>query len=412
MPKLQFTRPNTRAGDGARPTGNSHARAAAMVDARPTASVNPQGARAPDSEGAAAEVPAGSAADAQLPPQPDAQHPPQPDTQHAPQGAPRRSALTWAATAAIVLLLAAALANLLVGATGIPLDRGLAALTGTGSPDDTALIMGVRLPRTLLAALVGVNLAVAGLLAQTLTRNPLASAQTFGINAGAALAVVLATVAWGLGGTVGTVAAFVGALAAGALMWLISTLGRFTVVGLALAGMTLQISLTAIVQAILVMNNETQSAVFWLAGSVTGGEWPDVRLIAPFSIAVTAAVVILRRRIALLALDTTTGRALGTRPEVTGGVVSILITLLAGSAVAVAGPIGFVGLVVPHIAKRLVGGGFGSALTLCIVGGPLLLVSADLLARLVAFPAETPVGIITAVCGTPVFLALVLRRAS
>lgn len=320
--------------------------------------------------------------------------------------------LMWATIAGAVLLAITAAASLLVGATGMPVGRVLSVVSGSGTAEDTALVLGVRLPRILLAALVGLNLAVAGLLAQTLTRNPLASAQTFGINAGAALAVVLATVSWGLGATIGTLAAFVGALATGALMWALSTLGRFTVVGLALAGMTLQILLTAMVQAILVMNNATEAAVFWLAGSVTGGEWSDVRLLLPFSVLVTAVVIAFRGRIALLALDTTTSRALGARPEVVGGLTSILITLLAGSAVAVAGPIGFVGLVVPHIARRIVGDSFGSTLTLSIVGGPLLLVSADLLARIVAFPAETPVGIITAVCGTPVFLALVMRRAA
>lgn len=320
--------------------------------------------------------------------------------------------VVWAAAVGGLLLVVAAVGSLLIGATSMPPERVFAVLTGTRSSGDAALIVGVRLPRVVLAGLVGLHLAVAGLLAQTLTRNPLASAQTFGINAGAAVAVVLATVAWGLGSTVGTVAAFAGALATGGLMWALSVLGRFTIVGLALAGMTLQILLTAVIQAILVMQDATEAAVFWLAGSVTGGQWSDVRLLIPFSVVVTLAVAALRGRIALLALDTTTSHALGTRPEIIGGLTAVLITLLAGSAVAVAGPIGFVGLVVPHIARRLVGGGFGSTLALCVVGGPLLLVTADLLARIVAFPAETPVGIVTALCGAPVFLALVLRRTT
>lgn len=309
-------------------------------------------------------------------------------------------------------MVVACIVSLLVGATGMSLDRVLAVLTGGGTPADHSLVVGVRLPRVLVAALAGLNLAVAGLLAQTLTRNPLASASTFGINAGAAVAVVVATIGLGLGSVVGTTAAFLGALATGVLMWVLSALGRFTVVGLALAGMTLQILLSAVVQAVLVMENETEQAVFWLAGSVTGAQWHDVRLLLPFSVVAVLAVVAARGRIALLALDTATSRSLGARPELVGGVVALLITLLAGSAVAVAGPIGFVGLVVPHIARRLVGGGFDATLALCIVGGPLLLTAADVIAKLVAFPLETPVGIVTAVCGAPVFLYLVLRRAA
>lgn len=302
------------------------------------------------------------------------------------------------ALAGLMLLAVVAVAGLGVGATGISWSV------------EGSLLLDVRLPRVLLGILVGANLAVAGLLAQTLTRNPLASASTFGINAGAAVAIVVATIALPSLAGVHTVAAFAGAGAVGMVMWALSATPAVTTVGLALAGMTIQVMLAAVVQAILIMNNSTQDIVFWLAGSITGGQWSDVRLILPFTLAGSLVAALGARHFGLLALDATTGRALGQSPKRVAGTAAILIMLLAGSAVAVAGPIGFIGLIVPHLARRLAGDGFGRLLALCLVGGPLLLTAADLVAKLVAFPAETPAGIITALIGAPLFVALAVRQ--
>jgi iron complex transport system permease protein len=315
----------------------------------------------------------------------------------------RRRGRTLAITlAAAALLVVVAAAGLGVGATGFGYGDG-----GASSRD---MLLDVRLPRVLLAALVGLSLAIAGLLAQTLTRNPLASAQTFGINAGAAVAIVTATIAFPVLGGFGTVAAFIGAAAVGLVMWALSTSGRVTVVGLALAGMTLQIMLSAVVQAILIMNNASQDIVFWLAGSVTGADWADIRLILPFAVAGCLAALLGSRQFGLLALDPTTATALGQHTARSSGLAALIVIVLAGASVAVAGPIGFVGLIVPHIARRLVGAGFAVRLVLCLVLGPLLLVSADLVARLIAFPKETPAGIVTALIGAPVFLVLAIRQ--
>ncbi|MDG4797078.1 iron ABC transporter permease [Micromonospora sp. WMMD1082] len=322
---------------------------------------------------------------------------------------PRRAPAAVAIAGGLLLLLVVGVVSLGTGPTGIGWSRAIAALLDDEPSRLRSLVVDVRLPRALLAVLVGGSLAVAGLLAQALTRNPLASPQTFGINAGAAVAIVTATIAFPNLGALGTVAALVGAAVVGAIMWALSTTGAVTIVGLALAGMTMQIVLSALVQAILIMNNSTHDIVFWLAGSVTGAQWDDVALLAPATAIGCAAALVGSRSFALLALDTTTAASLGQRPARAAGAAATIVVVLAGTAVAVAGPIGFIGLIVPHIARRLVGPRFVTQLVACLVLGPLLLLSADVLARLVAFPAETPAGIVTALLGAPVFLILAIR---
>ncbi|WP_395677164.1 FecCD family ABC transporter permease [Inquilinus sp.] len=311
----------------------------------------------------------------------------------------------------IVLLVVILAAGLTVGASGISLQRFLGVLFTAEQSTDRALVFDVRLPRMALTALVGANLAVAGVLIQTLTRNPLASPQTFGINAGASLAIVVGLVmlpGLGVWGTVGP--AFAGALAVGAIMWALSLSGAVTAMKLALAGVSLQLTIAALVQAVLLANNTAQDIVYWLAGSVSGAHWAKVAVVVPFAVLGCSIAIIGGRHFGLLALDTTTGQSLGQNARRVGALASVLIVILAGSAVATCGPIGFVGLIVPHIARRLVGDDQRWVLILSVIGGPLLLASADLIGRLVAYPAELPVGIVTALIGAPAFLIIAVRQ--
>ncbi|GAB3600554.1 Fe(3+) dicitrate ABC transporter permease FecD [Microbacterium tumbae] len=321
-----------------------------------------------------------------------------------------RPALPWVALAtAAAAVLVVGFVSLGIGPTGIGWDGVARALLDDEPSRLRGLVADVRLPRAVLAALIGCALAVAGLLAQALTRNPLASPQTFGINAGAAVAIVMATIAFPALGGFSTAAALLGAGAVGLIMWALSASGSVTIVGLALAGMTMQIVLSALVQAILIMNNSTQDVVFWLAGSITGAQWGDVALLAPTVAIGVSAAFAGARSFALLSLDAATATSLGQRPIRVAGTAAIIVVVLAGASVAVAGPIGFIGLIVPHIARQIVGARFRAQLLACAVLGPLLLLSADVLARLIAFPTETPAGIVTALLGAPVFLFLAIR---
>lgn len=327
---------------------------------------------------------------------------------------PARARAVVVVVAITASLLLSAAVSVGVGSTGIDPVGAVRALL---SPDEStlrALILDTRVPRTMLAALIGCALAVAGLLAQTATRNPLASAQTFGINAGAAAGIVISALvapAWvARDAPLGfTGAALAGAAVVGVVMWALSTSGAVSVVGLALAGTTIQIVLTSIVQAVLILQSTTQDLVFWMAGSVTGAQWSDVLLLLPAVVLGLAVSVLGARPFAALALDAETAASLGHRPRAGGGIAMAVVVVLAGTSVAAAGPIGFLGVVVPHLARFIVGAGFGAALATCAVLGPLVLVGADLLGRLLAFPSETPTGIVTAVLGAPVFLVLVIR---
>lgn len=321
----------------------------------------------------------------------------------------RRTHPVIAVVASLAALLAVIVVSLGIGPTGIGWTSLMTAVFGDEPDRLRSLIVDVRLPRAVLAVLVGCALAVAGLLAQALTRNPLASPQTFGINAGAAVAIVTATIAFPGFSAFGTVAALAGATIVGTIMWALSATGSVTVVGLALAGMTIQIVLSALVQAILIMNNSTQDLVFWLAGSITGAQWGDVAILAPAVIIGLGAAFVGARSFALLSLDRATARSLGQHSARISGAAAVIVVILAAAAVAVVGPIGFVGLIVPHIARRVVGPRFATQLIACAVLGPLLLLVADVLARLIAFPTETPAGIVTALLGAPVFLMLAVR---
>ncbi len=317
---------------------------------------------------------------------------------------------------ALGCLLLAALAVVIVaavsfGVSELPVFRALSLFVSPDGSPDSALVWDVRLPRALLAVLVGANLAVAGVLIQTLTRNPLASPQTFGINAGASLVIVLCLIALPELKGAGTVwPAFAGAAAVGLAMWALSVSGAMNDMKLALAGISIQLVLAALVQAILIANNAAQDIVYWLAGSINGAQWDKVWIILPFSILGGGTALLAGRHFGVLALDDTTGVSLGQNARRVGGLAAALIVVLAGSAVAVSGPIGFIGLLVPHIIRRLVGGDQFTLIALSAIAGPLLLNAADLAGRIAAFPSEMPVGIVTALVGAPAFLLILWRQ--
>jgi len=311
----------------------------------------------------------------------------------------------------IAVLAAVIVAAVSFGVSELPVLRALSLLLSPDGSPDSALVWDVRLPRALLAIMVGANLAVAGVLIQTLTRNPLASPQTFGFNAGASLIIVLCLIALPELKGAGTVwPAFAGAAAVGLAMWALSVSGAMNDMKLALAGISIQLVLSALVQAILIANNAAQDIVYWLAGSINGAQWEKVWIILPFTLLGGGAALLSGRHFGVLALDETTGLSLGQNARRVGGLAAFLIVVLAGSAVAVSGPIGFIGLLVPHIIRRLVGGDQLTLIALSAIAGPLLLNAADLVGRIAAFPSEMPVGIVTALVGAPAFLLILWRQ--
>lgn len=315
--------------------------------------------------------------------------------------------MTAALLGLLLLLLVVAIS---FGVSSLPLLRAFGLLLLPDGSPDSSLVWEVRLPRAVLGSLVGANLAVAGVLIQTLTRNSLASPQTFGINAGASLSIVVCLIALpGMRGA-GTVwPAFAGAAAVGFAMWSLSLSRTMTDLKLALAGITIQLVLSALVQAILISNNAAQDVIYWLAGSTNGAQWSKVSIVLPFSIIGIGIALFAARHFGVLALDETTSTSLGQNSRRVGGLAACLVVVLAGSAVSVSGPIGFIGLLVPHMVRRIAGGDHLNLIVFSTVGGALLLNVADILARTAAFPAEIPVGIVTALIGAPAFLLILWR---
>ena len=286
------------------------------------------------------------------------------------------------------------------------------ALTYQAQDKNHLYIQTLRLPRTLTACLIGMLLALAGLLTQLATKNPLASPHVFGINAGASLAVVFGLLAVAELSIFGSMLfAFAGAAAGALLVWSLTGNEHKQYVRLALAGITVHFLLASLTESLIILNQySTESMIFWLVGSVNQAGWPEVRMILPFFLGSLLLLGVMLPSFRLLLIDDEVATGLGQRVAVVRGIAMLLVLLMAGSAVAVCGPIGFVCLIVPHIARALGGSRLGVLVPLTALLGGSLLVYADLLSRMIAFPFESPVGIVTAVIGGPFFVYLARRK--
>ncbi|MEY9212408.1 iron ABC transporter permease [Thermobifida halotolerans] len=323
-------------------------------------------------------------------------------------GTARTTLLLGGAAAALA---GALLLSLAVGSKPTAPDQVWAALTGTADPHTTAVVES-RHPRTALGVLAGAALALAGLLMQGITRNPLADPGLLGVNAGAAAAVVTATAILGPASTAATVWwALPGALAAGLVAYSVG--GRESgggTVRLVLAGAVVSAVLTAYVQAVsLNMPEVFDSYRYWVVGSLAGRGFDAAVAVLPFVAVGALLALLLAGGLNALALGEETATSLGANPVLvrSGGLVAA--TLLAAGATAAAGPIAFVGLAVPHVVRALVGGDFRHQVPLALLAGPALLLLADVVGRFVLRPTELMVGVVTAFVGAP-FLFYAVRR--
>lgn len=312
-------------------------------------------------------------------------------------------------------LTASAILGVLVGA--VPLDPGdvLAALGGGADAPTTAIIRDLRLPRVVAAALVGGALGVAGALLQGLLRNPLADPYVTGTSAGAALGSV-AAVAAGAPPLVAPIAAFAGALGSVAVIWRLARVGgRTTVLTVLLAGIVISSFAGAVVTLLIVASDRLalrlRAVLDILVGGVTSRS--PAELLVALAIVAGASVwaLALARRLDAYAFGEETAATLGVDTEATTRSVLAVTALLTGAAVALAGLVSFVGLVIPHALRPLVGARHVVLVPACLLGGAAALVLADLGARVALAPAELPVGVVTGLVGAPFFL-LVLARAT
>src|SRR6516164_3129815 len=324
--------------------------------------------------------------------------------------------------AAAVVLIAAALVSVLVGAANLnPLATAAALvdkipfvhLPTSLSAVDQAVLFQIRLPRIVTGALVGGLLSVAGAGYQGVFRNPLVDSGMLGASAGAGLGATLAIVYLSsLGPAAVPVAAFAGSLAGVMIAYLSGAVASSGTATLLLTGVAVGLFLTA-VQTYLMQRSaqDLQQIYFWLLGSLSGATWQQAAEILPYA-AVSVTIVLLHgRHLDVLSVGDEEARALGVRPARVRLVVIAASALAAASAVAVSGLIGFVGIVVPHVVRRLAVPSYRLVLPLSLLTGAGFLVLADTLARTVEAPAELPIGVVTALVGSPVFVWILRTTA-
>lgn len=322
----------------------------------------------------------------------------------------RTARSAWLLAAVVVLVLVTA-ASLAIGARGLAPDIVWQALTQYDPTNGDHAVVHARIPRTVLGLLAGAALGLAGAAMQGVARNPLADPGIMGVNAGAALAVVTGIYVFGLSSLTGYIwFAFLGAAAAAAVVYLIASLGRdgATPVKLALAGAALSAGLFSLMNVILVSSQDTLDRFrFWQVGGIAGRDWSAVLPGVPFLVLGAGIVLGAGRILNSLALGDDIARGLGQRVGLARGITALGIVLLCGSATALAGPIGFVGLVIPHAVRFLSGPDYRWILPLSMILAPALLLAADVTGRVILLPGEVPAGIMTALVGAPVFVWLV-----
>jgi iron complex transport system permease protein len=321
------------------------------------------------------------------------------------------------AAAAVVLL--SLVAAVFLGVVDIPATDVISVLTGGGSPEAHSIIVEIRLPRIVTGMLAGIQLAVAGLILQTITRNPLADPSLIGVSQGATLTVTLfllftvyifnpgsntvaeLPIAWL------PVAGMVGGLAAGAIIYLLAFRLELSPLRITLCGIAIGAVLHAIAIGLIAGWGSARIEIIleWISGSLYARTWDHALFLLPFTVTGLAVLPLIYRPLVLLQFDATVARSFGLAYRRQFSVLLVISCALAASAVGVVGPIVFVGLVVPHLARFLAGRHFPLVLPMTVVLGAIVVTLGDLVGRLAGGAEEVPIGVITALLGVPVLLA-------
>ncbi|QMS88159.1 iron ABC transporter permease [Nostoc edaphicum CCNP1411] len=283
----------------------------------------------------------------------------------------------------------------------------------TGNPDHQFVIQSLRLPRTLVAFMVGMALAISGTIFQGLTRNPLADPGIIGINAGASLAAVTVIILFP-SAPIYTLplSAFAGALLMAILIYSLAWNNGSSPILLILMGVGLSAIASAITSLMITFGeiNDVSNALVWLAGSVYGRTWEQVFSLLPWLIVFVPMALTLTRHLNALNLGDDVAKSLGSQVEWQRGLLVLVGVALAGAGVATAGNIGFIGLIAPHLGRQLVGGTHEGLIPTSALLGGVIVVMADLLGRTLFAPIEFPCGVVTAAIGAPYFLYLLIRN--
>jgi iron complex transport system permease protein len=317
----------------------------------------------------------------------------------------------WFFIISVIILFILIPVSLCLGDVRIPISESIKTILNPSNTVETMIIWDFRFPRTLVAIFVGINLAVAGSLLQAITQNPLAAPNVIGITGGASFFAVISMILIpNFPVTALPLSAFLGSAIAGALVYMISwkkgvSKERFTLSGIALDAL-FQAGTTGI---LVYSTTGVDAAIVWLAGSFWGRDWTHVSMIVPWTIVCILVVMILYKRINVMLLGDDVATGLGLSVQSTRFILLAITIILAGSAVAVSGPIGFIGLVIPHLTRLLVGNDYKWVILISALLGAILAVTGDIIGRTVLAPIEIPVGVVTALIGAPYFLYLLKK---
>lgn len=314
----------------------------------------------------------------------------------------------------ILLLLAGMLASILYGIHNYEIREVWLAYTQFDDSEAHIIITHTRMPRAIIAVAVGGSLAIAGAIMQVLTRNPLASPSIFGINSGAVLFIVIALALLGSSLTMSGMVwiALAGAAVTSLFVFALGFQGRsrFEPIRLTLAGASVAAFASSVTSGIMLVNQRSlEDALFWMIGSVADRQLDHLLIVLPYLVIGWILALLLSGSLNVMALGDDNAKSLGQRMTLVRIVSGVAVVLLAGSSVAIAGPIAFIGLIVPHLCRYLVGNDYRWLLPYCALTGGLLLVCADLVSRFILMPKEVPVGVATALIGVP-FLIHVARK--
>ncbi|WP_139992734.1 FecCD family ABC transporter permease [Paenibacillus paridis] len=315
--------------------------------------------------------------------------------------------------AAPILLLLSVFYGLSYGSVSISLSEIWTILTTDGQSAQDTIIMNLRLPRVLVGLLTGACLAAAGAILQGVMRNPLADPGIIGVSAGGGLAAVITMVLLPQLSYLLPAAAFAGAFVSSIVIYLISWDKGTSPVKIVLAGVAVNALLGAIMNGIMVVySDRVQSVLPWLSGGLNGRSWHHLSFMAPYALVGLGLTLLAIKPANLMLLGDDSAKLLGQKVELQRLLLILLSSLLAGAAVSAAGLIGFVGLVVPHAVRLLIGEDYRYLLPVSILGGAALVVFADTIARTWFDPIELPVGILLACVGAPFFLILLRKRSN
>ncbi|WP_265500455.1 FecCD family ABC transporter permease [Paracoccus beibuensis] len=332
------------------------------------------------------------------------------------EGRPAGRAAAGRAATLLALAVAVVVLGLLSTAVGTRIVAWTDLLAGLQGGTETIgqAAVALRIPRTMLAGLAGAALGLSGAMMQGVTRNPLADPGILGINNGAALAVVIGLAWFGMSAAASFVwVAVLGAAVTATFVYVVGSLGRGgpTPLKLALAGAATSVAFSSLTLAVVLPRADISGGVrSWQVGGVGGATFDRIWLVLPFLLAGFLIAQLSGRKLNLLAMGDEVAAGLGERVALARGVVALGAVLLCGATTAICGPIGFVGLVVPHVCRLMLGGDYRWLLPASALGGAALLILSDIVGRLVARPSELDVGIVTALVGAPVFIWIVRRQ--